>query len=78
MSPRIEETRTRIDNVKNARVVLQRYWGLDQIRGKQNTLCNRKGNDVVRVRHLVKALLVESEKGPKKCLWFERVFLPFH
>jgi len=33
-----------------------------------------KGN----VRHLVKALLVESEKGPKKCLGFEKIILPSH
>ena len=28
-------------------------------------------NDDLSVRHLVKALLVGSEKGPKKCLEFE-------
>jgi len=30
------------------------------------------------VRHLVKAPLVESEKGPKKCLGFEQIILPSH
>ena len=28
----------------------------------------RNESDILHVRHLVKALLVKSEKGPKKCL----------